>query len=58
VRRDGSAYFHGTLEFRCGALAGNLALDCGRITPAEAAELARNRAAAQAEGAAEKSPNP
>jgi hypothetical protein len=58
VRQDGSAYFHGTLDFRCGPLAGNLALDCGRITPAEAAELARNRAAAQAEGAASKAPNP
>jgi hypothetical protein len=46
VRRDGSAYFRGTLAFRCGPLAGDLALDCGRITPAEAAELARNRAEA------------
>jgi hypothetical protein len=46
VRRDGSAYFRGTLAFRCGMLEGDLVLDCGQITPAEAAELARNRAAA------------
>ena len=47
VRRDGSAYFRGTLAFRCGTLEGDLALDCGHITPAEAAELARNRAEAK-----------
>jgi hypothetical protein len=46
VRRDGSAYFRGTLGFRCGTLAGDLVLDCGQITPDEAGELARNRAAA------------
>ncbi len=46
VRRDGSAYFRGTLAFRCGTLEGDLVLDCGQVTPAEAAELARNRAAA------------
>jgi hypothetical protein len=46
VRRDGSAYFRGTLGFRCGTLAGDLVLDCGQITPAEAGELVRNRAAA------------
>ena len=48
VRNDGSSYFRGTLDFRCGKLAGNLQLDCGRITPAEAGELARNAAAARA----------
>ncbi|HEU4735188.1 MAG TPA: hypothetical protein VFT22_45165 [Kofleriaceae bacterium] len=46
VRRDGSAYFRGTLAFRCDTLAGDLTLDCGHVTPAEAGELARNRAAA------------
>ena len=46
VRRDGSAYFRGTLAFRCDKLAGDLSLDCGGITPEEGAELARNRAAA------------
>jgi hypothetical protein len=47
VRRDGSAYFRGTLAFRCGTLEGDLVLDCGQITPAEAAELAHNRAEAK-----------
>src|SRR5262249_32040343 len=46
VRRDGSAYFRGTLSFRCSKLIGDLALDCGQITPEEGAELASNRAAA------------
>jgi hypothetical protein len=46
VRRDGSAYFRGSLAFRCDRLAGELSLDCGGITPEEGAELARNRAAA------------
>jgi hypothetical protein len=58
VRRDGSAYFRGSLAFRCGTLAGELALDCGHITPQESAELARNRAAARSEGTPGKSPNP
>lgn len=47
VRRDGTAYFRGTLAFRCGKLAGDLALDCGQISPQEGAELARNRAGAK-----------
>jgi hypothetical protein len=47
VRRDGTAYFRGTLAFRCGKLAGDLVLDCGQISPQEGAELARNRAAAK-----------
>lgn len=47
VRRDGLTYFRGTLAFRCGTLEGDLALDCGHITPAEAAELAHNRAEAK-----------
>ena len=42
----GTAYFRGTLSVRCGKLAGDLALDCGQISLAEGAELARNRAAA------------
>jgi hypothetical protein len=46
VRRDGSAYFRGTLAFRCDRLTGDLSLDCGAITPDEGAELAKNRAAA------------
>jgi hypothetical protein len=46
VRGDGSAYFRGTLAFRCGGLLGDLSLDCGQITPDEGAELAKNRAAA------------
>jgi len=50
VRRDGSAYFRGTLAFRCGRVVGDLALDCGDITTEEATELARNRAAARASG--------
>jgi hypothetical protein len=45
-RQDGSAYFRGTLAFRCDKLAGELSLDCGGITPEEGAELAKNRAAA------------
>jgi len=50
VRRDDTAYFRGTLSFRCGKLAGDLALDCGQISPTEGAELARNRAAARPQG--------
>ena len=50
IRQDGTAYFRGTLSVRCGKLAGDLALDCGQISPAEGAELARNRAAAKARG--------
>jgi len=58
MRRDGSAYFRGSLAFRCGALTGDLALDCGHITPQESAELARNRAAARSGSAPASSPNP
>jgi len=46
IRRDGSAYFRGTLAFRCDRVSGELSLDCGAITPGEGAELATNRAAA------------
>ena len=46
IRADGSAYFRGTLAFRCEGLVGDLSLDCGQITPDEGAELAKNRAAA------------
>jgi len=38
-------------------LAGELALDCGQISPEEGAELAKNRAAAKAQSAGQ-SPNP
>jgi len=48
IRQDGTAYCRGTLSARFGKLAGDLALDCGQISPAEGAELARNRAAAKA----------
>lgn len=43
IRRDGTAYFRGRLAFRCGPVAGDLTLDCGQITPEEAASLERNR---------------
>jgi hypothetical protein len=56
VRRDGSAYFRGTLAFRCEHVAGELSLDCGGITPEEGAELANNRAAAGS--AAQPGPRP
>ena len=52
VRADGSAYFRGTLAFRCEGLVGDLSLDCGQITPDEGAELAKNRAAATPAGPA------
>ena len=48
IRQDGSTYFRGTLAFRCGKLEGDLALSCGGITTAEAAQLDANRAAAMA----------
>jgi hypothetical protein len=50
IRRDGTAYFRGTLAFRCDKLTGSLALDCGQISPEEGAELARNHAAAKPQG--------
>lgn len=58
IRRDGTAYFRGTLAFRCGTLTGELALDCGQISPEEGAELAKNRAAAKARAAPSQPPNP
>ena len=68
IRQDGSTYFRGTLVFRCGKLEGDLALSCGGITAAEAAQLDANRAAAIGSAgpgsanlsspAAAKSPNP
>jgi hypothetical protein len=58
VRRDGSAYFRGTLAFRCGRLLGDLSLDCGQISLDEGAELARNRAAATPAPAPPASANP
>ena len=56
IRRDGSAYFRGTLAFRCDRIAGELTLDCGGITPEEGAELATNGAAARS--AAQPAPAP
>ncbi len=48
ARVDGSAYWRGTLDFRCAwghlMLAGKLALDCGKITPDERRSLDKNRA--------------
>lgn len=58
VRRDGTAYFRGTLSFRCGTLAGDLTLDCGQISPQEGAEIAKNRAATRSRGTSSKPPNP
>jgi len=51
IRQDGSAYFRGTLTFRCGKLAGDLRLDCGHIAVPERAELDRNQAAARGSAA-------
>jgi hypothetical protein len=56
IRRNGSAYFRGTLAFRCDRIAGDLALDCGGITPEEGAELATHGAAAR--NAAQPEPAP
>lgn len=50
-RGDGTAYFRGKLIFDCGAIAGDLDVSCGNITPAEHAELDKNQAAARAERA-------
>ena len=47
IRGNGSAYFRGTLAFRCDRIAGELSLDCGGITAEEGAELANNGAAAR-----------
>jgi hypothetical protein len=58
VRRDGTTYFRGTLSFHCDRVTGDLALDCGQITPQEAAELARNRAAAKSQHPSTSSPGP
>ena len=48
ARVDGSAYFRGTLDFRCrwidSLLVGKLTLDCGHITPEERRSLDKNRA--------------
>ena len=48
IRRDGSAYFRGTLALACGDLTADLALDCGHVTPDEARELTRNADEARA----------
>jgi len=56
IRRNGAAYFRGTLAFRCDRVAGELTLDCGGITPEEGAELASNGAAARS--AAQPEPGP
>jgi hypothetical protein len=47
MRKDGTAYFRGHLIFVCkgapGAITGDVTVDCGRITPAERAQLDQNR---------------
>jgi len=47
TRTDGTSYFRGQLIFACrgpvGALAGDVTVDCGGITPEERAQLDRNR---------------
>jgi hypothetical protein len=47
MRKDGTAYFRGHLIFACkgapGAITGDVTVDCGRITPAERAQLDQNR---------------
>ena len=47
MRTDGTAYFRGHLIFACrgpaGAVAGDLMIDCGRITAEERASLDKNR---------------
>jgi len=42
-RPDGSAYFRGTLRFACGAITGDVTVDCGNITPTERGQLDANR---------------
>lgn len=42
-RPDGSAYFRGTLRFACGAISGDVTVDCGGITSTERAQLDANR---------------
>lgn len=55
-RLDGTAYFRGTLDFRCtgrvGAVVGKITADCGNITAAERASLDQGRANKLAEQAA------
>ena len=42
-RTDGTHYWRGMLDFVCGTVTGKLELDCGGITPAERAQLDKNR---------------
>ena len=58
IRSNGSAYFRGTLAFRCDRIAGELTLDCGGITPEEGAEMAANGAAARSAAQPEPAPGP
>jgi hypothetical protein len=48
LRADGTSYFRGHLIFACtgkvGAIAGDVTVDCGKITAEERAQLDRNRA--------------
>jgi hypothetical protein len=48
ARADGSAYWRGTLAFRCTwittTILADLTLDCGKITPEERRSLDKNRA--------------
>lgn len=47
TRTDGTSYFRGRLIFACtgaiGAIAGDVTVDCGGITPEERAQLDKNR---------------
>jgi hypothetical protein len=43
IRRDGTAYWRGTLDFVCGDIGGKLNLDCGGITKEERASLDESR---------------
>jgi hypothetical protein len=59
VRNDGSAYFRGMLDFRCGKLVGQLNLDCGGVSASEGAELEKNaRAAGSAQSSGPAEPRP
>ncbi|MEO8706470.1 MAG: hypothetical protein ABI867_40975 [Kofleriaceae bacterium] len=46
-RSDGTSYWRGTLVFTCGAITGDLDLDCGSITKEERAQLDANRRSMQ-----------
>jgi hypothetical protein len=43
TRADGSSYWRGMLDVRCGRVTGRLDIDCGDITDEERAQLDKNR---------------